>query len=88
MTVFFSEPKFHAPEYFVGFLKSFSARTKYPFIGSKTCCQGLLNPGFLILINLFLSSELIVSGISLLGDQSPPPITLPALADATPIFFF
>ena len=33
---------------------------------------------------LLATIEFTVSGINLLGDQSPPPITLPALAVATP----
>ena len=49
-------------------------------MGSKTCCQGLVNVGFLIskvFLNFIL---LIMSGINLFSAQSPPPITFPALA--------
>ena len=43
---------------------------------------------FLNFIVLFFNIEFIQSGINLSLDQSPPPITFPALAVATPIFFF
>ena len=49
---------------------------------------GLLKFGFLIIIVLFLLIDLTASGISLFSDQSPPPITFPALAVATAIFEF
>ena len=42
--------------------------------------------GFLIFIIFLLINESIVSGINLFGEESPPPITLPALAEAKPIF--
>ena len=40
------------------------------------------------IINSFLMIDLIASGTSLSLFQSPPPITLPALAVAIPIFSF
>ena len=41
---------------------------------------------FLILKVSFLRIDLIISGINLFFDQSPPPITFPALAVASLIF--
>ena len=61
-----------------------SANFKYPLSGSKTCCQGLVAFGFLIKTVLLSFKALIVSGIILSFAQSPPPITLPALAEAIP----
>ena len=82
-------PKFHALEYFFGFSNCFLARIKYPFRGSRTNCQGLLKEGFLRIIFLFFIDDLMLSGINLFLDQSPPPITFPALTLETPdIFFF
>ena len=72
-------PKFHAPEKFKGLEYCFFAKIKYPFKGSKTCCHGLLKFGFLSTIVFLELIDLIQSGINLLSDQSPPPITLPAL---------
>ena len=63
-------------------LYNFSARIIYPARGSITCCQGLVDSGFLISILLFLTNALDISGTILLADQSPPPITLPARAEA------
>ena len=60
----------------------------YPFKTSSTCCQGLVELGFLIKTFLFFDQFLIQSGISLFSDQSPPPITLPALAVAIRILLF
>ena len=85
VTFFGLVPKFHAPTYFFGFSNCFFAKNKYPFNGSKTNCQGLLKLGFLISIFLFFIKDLITSGIRRFVDQSPPPITLPALAEETPI---
>ena len=85
MELFFV-PKFHASEYFFGSLNCLFAKIKYPLKGSRTCCQGLLNFGFLKYIDLPLNNDLIPSGINLFADQSPPPITLPALALDTPHF--
>ena len=51
-------------------------------MGSSTCCQGLVEFGFLIDNLLFLLHESIASGTILSLPQSPPPITLPALAEA------
>ena len=53
-----------------------------PFNGSITCCHGLLAFGFLIEMVFLLDNDLITSGIIRSLDQSPPPITLPALAVA------
>ena len=58
-------------------------------MASKTCCQGLVEFGNRI-DNFFLFLiDFIQSGISLFSDQSPPPITFPALAtDIFKFFFF
>ena len=44
--------------------------------------------GLLIFIVCLFINQFIQSGTSLFGDQSPPPITFPALVVAKPIFFF
>ena len=59
----------------------------YPYKASRTCCQGLVASGFLIITFLFLDHDLTQSGMRRFSDQSPPPITLPALATANLIFF-
>ena len=59
---------------------NFNARAKYPERASKTCCQGLVELGFLIFGTLFFNHIFIQSGINRFLDQSPPPITFPALA--------
>ena len=76
-------PKFHVEEYLLGCSNCFLARIKYPFKGSRTCCQGLLKFGLRITIVFFLIIDLMQSGIKRFSDQSPPPITLPALAVET-----
>ena len=81
-------PKFQAPENFFGFLNWSLAKNKYPFNGSNTCCHGLLKFGFLKIIVFFFRIDLIQSGISLLFDQSPPPITFPALPVEIPTFLY
>ena len=69
-------------------LSSFKAEAKlrYPDRGSNTCCQGLVDSGFLNITFSPFAQDLIQSGIILFGAQSPPPITFPALA--IPIFIF
>ena len=62
------------------------ARVMYPFRTSKTCCQGLVDLGFLNSTVLPTDHCLMQSGITLLLAQSPPPITFPARA--IPIFIF
>ena len=52
----------------------------------KICCHGFVDWGFLIKTFLSLDQDFTQSGINLFSDQSPPPITLPALA--TPIRTF
>ena len=54
--------------------------SKYPITGSRTCCHGRVAKGFLISKVLFSSQQFTASGINLFSDQSPPPITFPALA--------
>ena len=54
MTVFLFVPKFQAPENLFLFIVNLHPSHKYPYKGSKTCCHGLLNFGFLITIVLFL----------------------------------
>ena len=63
-------------------------KIKYPLRASNTCCQGLVECGLLILTDLFLDQALTQSGINLFEDQSPPPITLPALATVKSFLFF
>ena len=60
----------------------------YPKTTSITCCQGLVELGFLINNFLFLEHDFTQSGISLLSDQSPPPITFPAQATLIKTLFF
>ena len=60
----------------------------HKFKGSNTCCQGLVDFGFRINILLFFKIDFIQSGINLSFDQSPPPITLPALATHIKILLF
>ena len=79
VTEFGFVPKFQAAEYFFGFRYCLNAKIIYPLKGSRTCCHGLLKLGFLIIIFFFVNKDLITSGISLFFDQSPPPITFPAL---------
>ena len=57
-----------------------SAKRIYPYKGSSTCCHGLFEDGFLIGIGILDLRHLIVSGIIRSLDQSPHPITFPALA--------
>ena len=57
-------------------------KVKYPEIGSKTCCQGLVAFGLLISTFSFLFQALMQSAIILSFAQSPPPITFPALPTA------
>ena len=59
-------------------------------MASKTCCQGLVDWGFLKITFFFLDHDFMQSGINLSLDQSPPPITFPALATLinTLVFFF
>ena len=49
-----------------------------------TCCHGLMALGYLIITGLFSNHALTISGNNLFAAQSPPPITLPALAVANP----
>ena len=46
-----------------------------------------IESGFLIL-NYFYTSSFAQSGIILFDDQSPPPITLPALTVANQFYYF
>ncbi len=83
----FPGPKFQAEEKRYFFLCNLFNKIKYPYNGSITCCQGLLEFDDLKNNFLFLS-DLKKSGTILSLEKSPPPITLPALQDATKIFFF
>ena len=65
---------------FLNFFFNLTANIIYPRITSSTCCHGLVDSGFLILTFSFFDQDLIQSVIILFGDQSPPPITFPALA--------
>jgi hypothetical protein len=77
-------PKFQDPLYSL-LLYIFLLKTKYPFNKSKICCQGRVAFGLLNINFLFKITDLIKSGIILSFDQSPPPITFPALAETTPV---
>ena len=57
-----------------------SPSLKYPDIGSKTCCHGLVASGLRIIKGVLFFKDLITSGTILSFLKSPPPITLPALA--------
>ena len=76
-----------SPLIFLFFIR-LKAKITYPDITSKTCCQGLVEFGFLIFNILFCDHFVTQSGIILFGDQSPPPITFPALAIAIFTFLF
>ena len=80
MFEFIYGPKLYEVEYLELFEKILSANLKYPDNGSITCCQGLVEDGFLIIIFLPSYSALTISGTILFFAQSPPPITFPALA--------
>ena len=54
----------------------------------KHLCQGLVEFGLRIITVLFFAYDLIQSGINLSFDQSPPPITFPALATHIKILLF
>ena len=54
-------------------------------MGSNTCCQGLVESGFLIDSFSFLFHDATASGTILSLPQSPPPITFPALAETIQI---
>jgi len=54
---------------------------------TRSYAQGLVDLGFLIIAFLFFAQALMQSGINLSLDQSPPPITLPALATPKKTFF-
>mgnify|MGYP003345580650 CR=1 FL=1 len=58
------------------------AKVMYPFKTSRTFCHGRVELGFLINTFSFFDQAFIQSGTIRSSDQSPPPITLPALADA------
>ena len=62
-----------------------SANVKYPDSGSSTCCQGRIALGNLTSTGVFDPNPLRASGTILSAAQSPPPITLPALALAIAI---
>ena len=62
-------------------------KIKYPEIGSKTCCQGLVALGLRIISCDFFAKDLIVSGTILFFFMSPPPITFPALVEPQISFF-
>ena len=76
-----------APLSFLFFLR-LEARSKYPAADSSTCCQGLVDLGFLIITFLFFDHDFTQSGINRFSDQSPPPITFPALAIPINTFVF
>ena len=50
--------------------------------------QGLVDCGFLIVTFLLIDQDFMQSGTNLSGDQSPPPITFPALLTPIRILFF
>ena len=60
---------------------NFSANFIYPLRGSRTCWNGLVDSGDFMLTGIFFTHALTQSGTILFSAQSPPPITLPALAE-------
>ena len=64
-----------------------SAKDKYPLRGSKTCWKGLVDSGDFIITDIFWDQAFTQSGTILSFAQSPPPMTLPALAEAILILF-
>ena len=78
VTEFGFVPKFQAAEYFFGFRYCLNAKIIYPQ-GLKNVLPWSVEIRFLIIIFFFVNKDLITSGISLFFDQSPPPITFPAL---------
>ena len=60
----------------------FLAKERYPLNGSNTCWNGLVEFGDLISTGISFDHALMQSGTILFSAQSPPPITLPALAEA------
>src|ERR1035437_3911605 len=77
-------PKFQAPPNVEADSRRFAARSKYPDSGSSTCCQGRVDSGCRSSIAPFAAAARTQSGTIRSRDQSPPPITLPARADAAP----
>ena len=77
-------PKFHEPAFPPPCKNNFDPRVTYPESGSSTCCHGRVAFGFLTSIGVFETNARTQSGIMRLVDQSPPPITFQALADAAP----
>ena len=84
----FDGPKLKASPFNFLFFDNFIDKIKYPDNASKTCCHGLVELGFLNWTFLFFDHDFTQSDINLSDDQSPPPITFPALATAKEIFFF
>ena len=70
------------------FFSNKEPKYKYAPIGSKINCHGLVELGFLIFKVFDFDHCLNKSGKILSCDQSPPPITFPALAIPKVIFFF
>ena len=60
---------------------NFIAKVKYPLRGSNTCWKGLVDSGDFMITGIFLFHAFMQSGTILFSAQSPPPITLPALAE-------
>ena len=79
-----SGPKLYAQRYLSSW-KIFSPIIRYPESGSRTCCHGRTESGFLNVTASHFSNARIISGIRRSTDQSPPPITFPARTDT--IFF-
>src|SRR5258706_14683192 len=63
-------------------LNNFSPSRRYPLSGSSTCCQGRVELGFRTAIGELFCRSRIQSGTIRFLLQSPPPITLPARAEA------
>ena len=61
---------------------------RYPDNGSKTCCHGLTEFGFLIFKMELFSTALWRSGMMRSFEKSPPPITLPDLATQDETWLF
>ena len=79
----FLVPKFQEPEYFLDFDILFDLILDIHTVVLKHVAKAYWILDFSQIL-FFLFKEFTTSGMSLLSDQSPPPITFPALALAKP----
>src|SRR3974390_1557378 len=87
-----SGPKFHGEAYVSPpSRESAEPSARYPDNGSRTCCHGRIALGDRKISAFFDCNARTASGTMRLAPQSPPPITLPARAEANrtcPLFEF